>query len=150
MEKNTLVFKTKKFLLLKLMTLSFVLAFGCAPKPKKSEAKLNLVSSMAIADINMNGGAIVYGQQQDGKGRWAKIFRPGDNVVVDMAQGVWNFSVVAYSGPTQLSGIRECGVLNKINIAEEKEVIDVFISAGECSKAGVRGLEIKRCTQAEF
>ena len=60
---------------------------GCAPKPKQAKTQINITPSMAIADINMGGGAIVYGQKSDGAGSWAKVFRPGQNVVVDMSFG---------------------------------------------------------------
>jgi len=42
---------------------------------------------MAISNINMDGGAIIYGQSDKGNS-WARIFRGGNEFVIDMAIGI--------------------------------------------------------------
>lgn len=124
---------------------------GCAPKPKQAKTQINITPSMAIANINMDGGAIVYGQRTDGVGSWGKVFRPGQNVIVDMAYGTWNFSVFAYDGANgELTGAIECAALNGINIGEEKEVIDMKINLAQCAGAGSRRVDLYLCSDAEF
>lgn len=133
------------------MLLALSAAFtSCAPKPKVSEITLNITPSMAITNINMDGGALVYGKRTDGIGSWGKVFRPGEPVIVDMAFGKWNFSIIAYAGPSELSGAIECAVLNDITIGEEKEVVDVLISPSACAIAGVRELNLIRCNGTNF
>ena len=61
---------------------------GCAPKDKQSKAKLNIVSSLVMNNLNMNGGAVIYGQRTDAAGNWGRIFLPGDDFVVEMMTGV--------------------------------------------------------------
>lgn len=139
-----------KFLFNSMLLSMLVALVACAPKPKKSETKINLVPSMAFTDINIGGGAIIYGKQNDGPGSWARIFRPGDPVVVDMAFGDWNFSIIAFSGPLPLGGIKECAILNNVNIANESEIIDAVISAGNCGAAGLRQIKFQKCTQTDF
>jgi hypothetical protein len=105
---------------------------------------------MAISNINMDGGALVYGKRNDGAGSWGKAFLPGQDVTVEMAYGNWNFSIISYAGPSKLTGARECAVLNNVIIGEENEVIDVTITASACGAAGVRELNFLRCTDAQF
>lgn len=123
---------------------------GCAPKDKQSKAKLNIVSSLVMNNLNMNGGAVIYGQRTDAAGNWGRIFLPGDDFVVEMPFGLYNFSVVTYSGPNLLDGTIECSSANNVNIAEEDELVNLTVSQAQCLGIGLKKLEIKLCTEAQF
>lgn len=124
---------------------------SCAPKPKQAKTTLNITPSLAIADINMDGGAIVYGERTDGIGSFGKIFRPGQNVVVEMAFGIWNFSVFAYDGANgPLTGAIECSLINDVEIKSESAAVDMKIDLAQCAGAGARRVDLNLCTSAQF
>ncbi len=105
---------------------------------------MNLLSSLAVNNINMDGGAIIYGQSDKGES-WAKIFRGGNEFVIEMAFGIWNFTIITYSGPYDLQGPVECGLVNNVNIANVNEVIDIKINGDFCTEAGLRKISVKPC-----
>lgn len=130
---------------------ALALIVSCAPKPKQAKTKINIMPSMTISGVSIDGGALVYGQKTDGPGSWAKVFRPGQDVVVDMGYGTWNFSVFAFNGAAgELTGTVECSYLNGVDIAKESEVVDMEIDNSQCPAAGLRRLDLKLCTAVDF
>lgn len=131
--------------------LAMWLANSCAPKPKQAKTTLNITPSLAIADINMNGGAIVYGERTDGVGAFGKIFKPGQDVIIEMSFGIWNFSVIAYDGSNgPLTGAIECSLIDNVEISTESEVVDMRVDLAQCAKAGARRLDLNLCSTAQF
>ena|GEM_PF-1791313 len=138
-----------KFISFLALGMSLMLVTSCSPKPKKAKAKLNLISSMAISNINMDGGAIIYGQSSAGN-TWGRVFKGGNEFVIDMSYGSWSFAIIAYSGPNELQGTAECAILNGVNIGDENQVIDVQINSAACNQAGLRTVLVKPCNQLNY
>jgi hypothetical protein len=83
------VFYSSKYFIA-LILASLVLG-SCAPKPKKSEATLKLFSSFSATGLNMNGGAVIYGQTKDGASSFSRVFKGASEFTVDINYGDWDF-----------------------------------------------------------
>jgi hypothetical protein len=142
------VFYSSKYFIA-LILASLVLG-SCAPKPKKSEATLKLFSSFSATGLNMNGGAVIYGQTKDGASSFSRVFKGASEFTVDINYGDWDFAVVTYAGGSgELTGARECGVA-QANISRDQAEVQMTVAPGACVSAGVRGLRLKPCLNANF
>jgi surface protein len=140
---------TPKTILLGLVFIMTMLS-ACAPKSQKSKAQFSLTPSMGFTNLNMAGGAVIYGQRVDGEGSWSRVFKGDKEPIIEMDVGKWNFSVIAYAGPNEVGGVAECGIAINVNIGEEKESVDIKINQSQCAQVGLKPLSLKMCSEADF
>ena len=122
---------------------------SCAPKSKKTEAKIKLFSSFSATGLNMNGGALIYGETLDGSKSFSRVYKGASEFSVNIDYGDWNFSVITYAGPNEMEGAIECATDTK-SIRLDQNEVDLTVSPSKCPSAGMRGLSIKPCSNANF
>ena len=143
--------KKLKEILGSLLLSSLLILTSCGEKSAKVSADLEVTSSMAIEGLNMKGGAVIAGETTDQVYSFVRTFLPGEDFTVIMEQGVWNFSIITYSGEEgMLSGNTECGYLEKVTIDEDTDAVKVEINSDSCSKAGLRAFKLRSCSSSSY
>ena len=118
--------KFSKFFLCLLLV---CLLSSCSGKPSSSR---NLEISFAAEVANESGGAIVR-VQNAATGTFIDVELSAPPYTVSVADGIWNFYFVAFSGPTAWAGTTKCGGAPNLVLAPATTDINITISAGTCT-----------------
>jgi hypothetical protein len=122
-----------KHIIFILLTSSLLLITSCGGKGKTSSS-FSLTLGAVTGAATQNGGVIITGHKLDDSAHIQLGFMPGEELSVELENGVWEFAAVSWAGVNNetFTGDHYCGYVPPIDLQGGEENISFNLSASNC------------------